>query len=99
MKTQVISIEPAVTNLSFNVIVSIGNDRHQFTLRVETNTVANQKIQGIRGDEHFLSVFRFNQNLGVEIYKLVSKAYEGQTLALPAEIGDFYTKEVELASK
>lgn len=99
MKTQVISIEPTSTNLSFNVVVLIGTKQHKFTLNVETATVADRQIQGIRGDEYFLNLFRFNQNLGVKIYQLVSQMNEGNSLSFPLEIGDFYAEELELASK
>ncbi len=67
--------------------------------QVETATIADHQIQGIRGDEYFLNLFRFNQNLGVEIYKLVSQMRERNSLSLPVEIGDFYAEELELASK
>lgn len=99
MKTQVISIKPASKNLGFNVVVLIGTERHEFTLNVETYTIANCQIQGIRGYEYFLKLFRFNQNLGVEIYQLVSQMREGNSLRFPVEIGDFYVEEMELASK
>ncbi|MFB2918404.1 hypothetical protein [Aerosakkonema funiforme] len=99
MKTQVISIEPTSINLGFNVVVLIGTKQHEFTLNVETATVADRQIQGIRGDEYFLNLFRFNQNLGVKIYQLVSESREGNSLSFPLEIGEFYTEELELASK
>lgn len=99
MKTQVISIEPTSKNLGFNVVVLIGTKQHEFTLNVETATIADRQIQGIRGDEYFLHLFRFNQNLGVEIYKLVSQMREGISLKFPVEIGDFYAEELELASQ
>ena len=99
MKTQVISIEPTSINLGFNVVVLIGTKQHEFTLNVETATVADRQIQGIRGDEYFLNLFRFNQNLGVKIYQLVSQMREGNSLSFPVEIGEFYAEELELASK
>lgn len=99
MKTQVISIKPASKNLGFNVVVLIGTEQHEFTLNVETSTIADRQIQGIRGDEYFLNLFRFNQNLGVEIYQLVSQMREGNSLSFPLEIGEFYAEEMELSSK
>ncbi|MFB2833496.1 hypothetical protein [Floridanema evergladense] len=99
MKTQVISIESTSRNLGFNVVVLIGTEQHEFILNVETATIADRQIQGIRGDEYFLYLFRFNQNLGVEIYKLVSQMREGKSLKFPVEIGDFYAEELELASQ
>ena len=98
MRAQVISIEPTSQSSQFQVAVAIANEKHLFTLTVETLAVASEKIQGIKGDRHFLEVFRFNQNLALEIHKLVLRVHNGETANLPADIGDFYPKEAELAS-
>ncbi len=98
MKTRVISIKTEPKNSNLSVVVLIGNEQYRFTFAVENSTVACRQIQGIRGDKNFLNTFRFNQNLGVEIYQLVSQFQEGKNLELPVEIGDFYLEEARLAS-
>lgn len=92
MNTKVISIESGekLAPHQLHVTIITGNERHKFTFTVETSIVGDRQIEGVRGDEHFLSVFRFNQNLGVEIYKLVSNIYNGQMVEFPVDIGDFY---------
>ncbi len=98
MKTRLISLKKEAQNSSLNAVVLIGDEQYQFTFTVENSAVAGCQIQGIRGDKNFLNTFRFNQNLGVAIYQLVSQYQEGKSLELPVEIGDFYSEEPILAS-
>ena len=97
MKTRVISIKTEPKNSNLSAVVLIGDEQYRFTFAVENSTVASRQIQGIRGDKNFLNTFRFNQNLGVEIYQLVSQFQEGKNLELPIEIGDFYSEEARSA--
>ena len=99
MKTKLISIKTEPNNSNFHALVLIGDEQYRFTFAVENSTVAGRQIQGIRGDKNFLNTFRFNQNLGVAIYQLVSQFNEGKTLELPVEIGDFYSEELEIATE
>jgi hypothetical protein len=94
MNVKVLSINPAKEIRTFDVVVLIGVEQHQFTMTVETDIIAHQEIQVTNGDEHFLKTFKFNQRVALGISKLVSKVYNGQAVELPADIGEFYPKEI-----
>jgi hypothetical protein len=98
MKAKILSIESDKKEKQFQVIVLIGNKKHQFTLTVEIFTVANHTIESVRGNYNFLEVFRFTQNLAVEIYNIVLKVYHNQQIDLPIELGNFCVEEFNLVS-
>jgi hypothetical protein len=98
MKTQLTSIEPGIENLQFQIVILVGTDKYRFTMTVETFRVGDRQIEGVRGDEDFLNFFKFNQNLGLEIYKLVLNTYNGQIVPLPIDIGNFDLEELRLHS-
>ena len=96
MNVTVFSIQPSSTNSEkIHVAASIGTKQHQFTMTVETNTIAGAKIPVIKGDKHFCETFRFNQNVAIALYKLVSKVNQGQSLELPLQLENFASQEVE----
>ncbi|MBO1346858.1 MAG: hypothetical protein EBE86_005415 [Hormoscilla sp. GUM202] len=98
MKVKVISIELAPELGKFNVLGSIGSECHQWTMTVETETIADRQIQVIKGDKHFCNTFRFNQKIAIELYHILSKFNKGQPVELPVEIGEFSQVEVERVS-
>jgi len=98
MKVRVMLIEPSSNPKAFNLIVLIGKDQYNFTVTVETDKIAEREIQITNGDDFFGETFQFNQIVGVEICKLVSKIYNHQVVELPADVGEFYSEELESAS-
>lgn len=99
MNVKVLSIQPS-NNLEnrFHLTASIGTERHQFTMTAETDTIAGEEIKLIKGDKHFCQTFKFNQDLAISLYELVSKVNRGEPVELPAEIENFTYREVERLS-
>lgn len=97
MNVKVLSIERRDSE-KFQATACIGTEQHEFTMTVETDTIAGEKINLIKGDKHFCHIFRFNQNIAVALYELVSKVNRGQSVKLPAEIGNFTALEIERLS-
>lgn len=97
MNVKVLSIKPAKELRNFQVTVLIGEDKYQFTMAVELDTIANQEIQIINSDENFLKTFQFHQGLAADISKLVFQIYNNQFVSLPADIGEFYLGEIKPA--
>ncbi len=95
MKVQVLNIKPSDRQRIFNVIVLIGTTKHQFPITIEIDTIANQEIQIINGDENFSETFRFNQGIATDICKLVAQIYNHKSVELPLEIGEFYSEKLE----
>ena len=94
MNVTVFSIQPSSTNSeNFHVAASIGTEQHQFTMTVETNTIAGEKIPVIKGDKHFCQMFRFNQDVAIALYKLVSKVNQGQSVELPLQLENAASQE------
>ncbi|MFB2920042.1 hypothetical protein [Aerosakkonema funiforme] len=98
MNVRVMLIEPSTNPKAFNVVVLIGKSDYTFTITVETDKIAEQEIQITNGDDFFCQTFQFNQIVGVEICKLVSKIYNHQVVKLPVDVGEFYSEELESAS-
>ena len=99
MNVKVLSIKPSRNSENFQVTAYIiGTERHEFTMTVETDTIAGEKINLIKGDKNFCHIFRFNQNVAIALYELVSKVNRGQSVELPAEIGNFAALEIERLS-
>ncbi|MCL1462985.1 hypothetical protein [Argonema galeatum] len=97
MNVQVLSIEPGKEKGTFNVAISIGDRQHSFTMKGETNIIANKELHAIMGDKDFWEIFKFNQHLAQEVYKLTAKVYNGKDVQLPMAIGEFSTAEVSPA--
>lgn len=97
MNVKVLSIERRDSE-NFQVTACIGTERHQFTMTVETDTIAGQKINLIKADKHFCQIFKFNQDVAIALYELISKFNRGQSVELPAEIGNLATQEIERLS-
>ncbi|NEP83036.1 MAG: hypothetical protein F6K39_35795 [Okeania sp. SIO3B3] len=98
MNVKVISIKPTNESKKFLLEMLIGKDSHQFLMTAVTDTIAGEKIQVIKGDKSFGQTFRFNQELAVKLYKMVSEFNRGQFVKLPVEIGDFSKNEIERVS-
>ncbi|MUG99723.1 hypothetical protein F7734_48560 [Scytonema sp. UIC 10036] len=88
MNVKVLSIEPTQEFKTFYVTVVIGEDICQFTMTVETDTIANQNIQILNSDENFLKTFQFNQKLAADISNLVFLVYNHQPIKLPVDMGE-----------
>jgi hypothetical protein len=95
MNITVLSIEPAIELGTFNTIVLLDRDRHQFTITTETATASGQTIPLIKGDSHFCKTFRWNQEASVKLYKLFSQFDRGDSLEFPINLGDFEFIEIE----
>jgi hypothetical protein len=96
MNIKIFSIQPSSTNSeNFHVAASIGTEQHQFTMTVETNTIAGEKIPVIKGDKHFCEIFRYSQNVAIALYKLVSKVNQGQSVELPLQLENVAPQEIE----
>jgi formyltetrahydrofolate synthetase len=98
MNVEVLSIEPAKDKGIFNVVVSVENERHQFTMKGETEIIANKELHAISGDKDFCELFKFNQHLAQKMYKLIAKVYNNEAVELPVLIGELYPAKVTLAS-
>ena len=98
MNIKVLSIEPASELGTFNMIVLLDRDRHQFTMTAETATASGQTIPLIKGDSHFCKTFRWNQEASVKLYKLVSQFNQGDSLEFPINLGNFEFIEIERLS-
>ena len=86
MNVRVFSIEPSRDANSYDAIVNIGEERHEFKLAVKTVLVADRAIQVTNGDEHFLATFRGNPAAALEISNLVSKVHNNEAIELPADV-------------
>jgi exopolysaccharide biosynthesis predicted pyruvyltransferase EpsI len=96
MKVQILTIKPNEIPRIFDVVVLIGTKQHQFPIKIELDTIADQEIQIINGDAKFSETFRYNQAIASDIYKIVSQFYNYQSVNLPQEIGEFYSEQLEL---
>ena len=95
MNITVLSIEPASELGTFNMIVLLDREQHQFTMTAEIAKVSGQTIPLIKGDRHFCKTFRWNQEASVKLYKLLSQFNRGDCLEFPIYLGDFEFIEVE----
>ncbi|MEZ2300530.1 MAG: hypothetical protein ACBR13_02090 [Microcoleus sp.] len=93
MNITVLSIEPASESGTFNMIVLLDRERHQFTMTAET--ALGQAIPLIKGDVHFCKTFKWNQEASVKLYKLLSQFNRGDCLEFPINLGDFEFLEIE----
>ena len=96
MKVQILTIKPSYTPRIFDVVVLIGTKQHQFPITIELDTIANQEIQIINGDEKFSETFRFNQRIAADICNLVAQIYNHKIVELPIFLGEFYSEQLEL---
>lgn len=90
MNAKVLSIELTEITGLFKVVVSIGENCHEFTMTAETDKMGDRNINLINGDEKFWELFRFNQHLAQSLYQLTAKTYNGEAIAFPQDIGQFY---------
>ena len=90
MNVKVLSIELTEVTGTFKVVVSIGENCHGFTMTGETDKVGDRAIHLMNGDKKFWELFKFNQHLAQSLYNLTAKAYNGEAIALPQDIGQFY---------
>jgi len=94
MNITVLSIEPSSELGTFNMIVLLDRDRHQFTMTAETAQVSGQTIPLIKGERHFCKTFRWNPEASVKLYKLTSQFNQGDFLEFPINLGDFEFIEI-----
>lgn len=95
MNIKVLSIEPANELGTFNMIVLLEGEEHQFTMTAETAKASGQTLPLIKGDRHFCKTFRWNQEASVKLYKLLSQFNQGYSIQFPINMGDFEFIEVE----
>lgn len=98
MNVTVLSLESAAEIGKFKVIVLIGTEQYQFTMTREENLIDGTKIPLIKGDKNFGHIFRYNQEVAVNLYKLVSQFIHNQKIEFPAQIGYFSKREIERVS-
>lgn len=91
MKTSVLSIQPIEGTNEFKVLMSIGDERQQFTFTVEHPEQESFAVIG--GDVNFCKFFRFNQHISATVGNLVGQVEWGKIVELPVGVGDFYTPE------
>jgi len=89
MNIKVLSIEPARELGTFNMIVLLDREQHQFTMTIEIAQASGQTFPLIKGDRHFCKTFRWNQEASVKLYKLLSQFNQGEFIEFPINIGDF----------
>lgn len=90
MNAKLLSIEPTPKAGKFKLVVSIGDQCYEFAMTGEADKIADRQINVINGDKIFWDLFQFNQHLAQVLYKLTAKAYNGEKIELPQEIGEFY---------
>jgi hypothetical protein len=95
MNIKVLSIEPANELGTFNMIVLLDQEQHQFTMTAETAKASGQTLPLIKGDRHFCKTFRWNQEASVKLYQLLSQFNQGYSIQFPINIGDFEFIEIE----
>jgi len=98
MNVDILSIKPDSETGKFNVILFIGQEQHNFTVTIETVTVADRDLDVINGDLSFSNLFKFSQDLECKVCKLVEQVHKKDSVELPVFIGEFYPAEVVLAS-
>lgn len=94
MNVKLLSIESAKELGKFNLSVQLGTEENQFTMMVESDTIAGESFEVIKGDEEFHCLFKFNQEIAVKLYKLLAKFKDGEALELPVDLGNFSRQEV-----
>ncbi|HEY9848237.1 MAG TPA: hypothetical protein V6D28_02165 [Leptolyngbyaceae cyanobacterium] len=93
MNVKLLSIEPAKEKDIFNVAILLGNRQHSFTMKGETNIIGDREVHTIMGERDFWEIFKFNQDLAQEVYKLTAKVYNGEDVELPIAIGEFSAED------
>ncbi|MCT7981834.1 hypothetical protein NG796_00855 [Laspinema sp. A4] len=99
MNAKLLSIEPKPKPGKFKLVVSIGDNCHEFAMTGETDKIADRQINVINGDKIFWDLFQFNQHLAQVLYKLTAQAYNGEKIELPQEIGEFYPDKPALLER
>lgn len=89
MKLQVLSILPRKPNNTFQVVIKMDQEQHQFTMAVETDKLCNQPLHIVQGDNQFHSLFQWNRELAQTIYELVNNVYCQENINFPVSLGDF----------
>lgn len=98
MNVNILSIKPDSETGKFNIIVSIGQEQHNFAITIETVNVADREVHVINGDLNFEKLFKYNQDLESKVCKLVDQVHNQEPVELPIFIGEFYLAVVALAS-
>ena len=93
MNVKVLSIKPSQEPNSYEVLLSIGEDRQIFKFTTEVNQVGGRQLQTTQGERRFSDLFRFNQRVAMNVSKLVVKLYNKEAVELPADVGNFVTPE------
>ncbi|NEP12620.1 MAG: hypothetical protein F6J92_37645 [Symploca sp. SIO1A3] len=93
MNVKVLSIKPRQEPKSYEVLLSIGEDRQIFKFTTEVNQVGGRQLQTTQGERRFSDLFRFNQRVAMNVSKLVVKLYNKEAVELPADVGNFVTPE------
>ena len=97
MKTQVLKIQPISENDNLEIWIAIGNQQQKFTFSRNFEQIGDNKIAIITYNHEFGEIFKFNQHLMTEVINLIKQYYQGETINLPQEIGDFGDAEIALA--
>ncbi len=98
MKTIVLAIEPISDSDSLKIWLSIGSEQHSATFSRKFDDFGGHQLQIITYNKEFGETFKFNQQIIGEVMNLVKQVYRGETVELPAEVGDFGPPESALGT-
>lgn len=89
MIVQLLNINTTENPRIFKVEILVGTQSLMFDVKIEVDTIVNQTILITNGSQEFSEFFRFNQDLGSTICKLVCSFYQGDAVTLPVYVGKF----------
>lgn len=85
MEAKVLEVRPNGTPSTFDVLVSINEDKHVFTIEVETDKIGEHEIQVAKSQDNLWEAFNHHP-VAINIYKLVLSVYNNQPVDLPVNI-------------
>jgi hypothetical protein len=97
MKITALSIQPGTTPNSWDVILASDEQRSTFTFTREPVSISDRQGWAIAADSSFYETFKFNQHITHRVHQLLRQVINQQAVALPVEIGLFYTPEAAQA--
>lgn len=77
------------------VAMSLGNQRYTFLFGMERDPIEPQFINLLE-DREFSRLFKFNAPIVGQVFRLISRVNNGETVAFPVNVGEFYTREQAL---
>ena len=99
MNVKILTIEPGKEADSLDVLMSIGEEQRCFNFVRQFVTIDDTKLQLVQHEESFWETFKFNQHIVFTVTRFVVRKYQGEVLELPADVGDFGTREEAIAQQ